>query len=285
MRNVHQELRARLHEAAEAHEPDRARILARIERGMADSARPGHRAPRPPFVAWTRIVGATAAVAGVLGVGSVAVAPGWTGDEAVNRSIAVSPTPTRSPDAGTGRPPVQLDPAPSTGKPANKSRPTPSRTPASDNPAMPPLPATSDHEDGPVRANGSVDPHSHEYWAQSNVALKTSEKLTALTVELRIALTDGVSSTGAWSTLPEKDLTLTVGEEDGFLVYRWVLREGRTVPQGEFVFAGQYNHARGDRDTQDDRYAISVTADGGQFSVGGDFAGHGRGDDSTKGDS
>ncbi|MEU7053292.1 hypothetical protein AB0A67_34025, partial [Streptomyces eurythermus] len=36
--DVHDELRARLHEAAEAHEPDRARILARVERGMDEYA-------------------------------------------------------------------------------------------------------------------------------------------------------------------------------------------------------------------------------------------------------
>jgi hypothetical protein len=49
MRDVHEELRARLCEARAAHEPDRARILARIERGMAAEARLG-RPARPPLI-------------------------------------------------------------------------------------------------------------------------------------------------------------------------------------------------------------------------------------------
>jgi hypothetical protein len=38
---VPDELRARLREAAEAHEPDRARILARVERGMSGASESG----------------------------------------------------------------------------------------------------------------------------------------------------------------------------------------------------------------------------------------------------
>ncbi|OSP41902.1 hypothetical protein B7767_18445, partial [Streptomyces sp. 13-12-16] len=57
-RDVHEELRARLHEAAGAHEPDRERMLARVERGMAGPARPEHRATRPPLFGWVRVAGA-----------------------------------------------------------------------------------------------------------------------------------------------------------------------------------------------------------------------------------
>ncbi|OSC63779.1 hypothetical protein B5181_21670, partial [Streptomyces sp. 4F] len=62
-RDVDEELRVRLHEAAGAHQPDRARILARVERGMAGEERPHqHRATRPPVLGWARVAGATAAV-------------------------------------------------------------------------------------------------------------------------------------------------------------------------------------------------------------------------------
>ncbi|MEW2395019.1 hypothetical protein [Streptomyces sp. NPDC046862] len=270
VRDVHEELRARLREAGEAHEPDRARILARIERGMAGEALP-ERPARPPLAGWARVVGATAAVAGLLAVGGYAVASAVKGDEPADQTVAVSPSPTPSPDA-TSRPPVKPDPTPSAEKPDRKPSPTPSRTPTAKNTPAAPLPETSDNEDGPLWSDGSVDPHSNDFWAQSNLTLKTGEKLTALTVELRVALTDGVNDAGAWRSLPEEDFTLTVGEDDGFLVYRWVLKEGRTVPEGEFVFAGQYDHARGGRDAKDDRYTMTATADGKQYTVGGDFA-------------
>jgi hypothetical protein len=279
MRDVHEGLRARLREAAEAHEPDRAHILARIERGMAGDVRP-ERPARPPLAGWARVVGATAAVAGLLAAGGYAVASAVKGEEPADRTVTVTRSPTPSPDV-TFRPPPKPDPTPSTDMPDSKPSPAPSRTPAAENPAPAPPPAAVDTEDGPLWSDGSVDPHSNDFWAQSNLTLKTSEELTALTVELRIALTAGVNSAGAWRSLPEEDFTLTTGESGGFLVYRWVLKEGRTVPKGEFVFAGQYDHARGGRDAKDDRYTMTATADGEQYAVGGDFTRHG--DDTDEG--
>lgn len=129
-------------------------------------------------------------------------------------------------------------------------------------------------QDGPLWADGSVDPHSNAFWAQSNVTLKTDQPLTALVVELRIALTEGVKDTGNWRTRPAADFDLAVRREGGFLVYRWTLAPGRTVPSGEHVFAGQYDHASGGRDAKDDTYRIDATAGAGESAaaVWGAFA-------------
>lgn len=279
--DVHDELRARLHEAAGAHQPDRERILARIERGMADPSgqdRSGHRATRPPAYGWVRVVAATAAVAGVLAVGGYAVASAVK-EDTPRQTVATVPTPTPSPDA-TSRAPVPpappADPTPEDTPESRETSEAPTRTTA---PAPPP--AAKGEEDGPLWSDGSVDPHSNDFWAQSNLTLKTGERLTALTVRLKIAQTGGVNDAGAWRSLPEDDFTLTVEERDGFLVYTWVLKEGRTVPPGEWVFAGQYDHERGGRDAGDDGYAMTATAGGEQLSVAGDFAPHD--DDSTSG--
>ncbi|MGW4757808.1 hypothetical protein [Streptomyces chartreusis] len=239
-RDVHDKLRARLHEAAGAHEPDRERILARVERGMAEQARPDHRATRPPAYGWLRVVTATAAVAGVLAVGGYAVASAVKEDRP-QQTVATSPTPEP--------------------------------------------PGAKGEKDGPLWSDGSVDPHSNDFWAQSNLRLHTSGQLTALTVRLRVAQTGGVTSTGAWRSLPEDDFTLTVGEKDGFLVYTWVLKEGRTVRAGEWVFAGQYDHERGGRDAKDDSYVMTATAGGEQLSVTGGFAAHDGNDPTPGGDS
>lgn len=252
-RDVDEELRARLHEAAGAHEPDRARVLARVERGMAGQGRdrPGHHgATRPPLPGWARVAGATAAVAGVLAVGGYAAASALKDDAPPQRSVATSPTPAPSPEATTRRAPA---PPAATGSAT----------------ARPPVSAV---EDGPLWSDGSVDPHSHDYWAQSNITLTTGEPLTALTVELVVAQTGGVTSTGAWRSLPEDDFTFTVEERDGFLVHRWTLKQGRTVPAGEWMFAGQYDHERGDRDAGGDRYSATATAGSERLSVRGDFA-------------
>lgn len=205
-----EDLRERLRTAAAAHRPDRARMLARIERGMAQEP-PAHpaRAPRGPMP-WLRVAGATAAVCGVLTAGAFAVT--------------------------------------SAGREGS-------------------LPAGN----GPLWSDGSLNPNSNSYWAQSEVTVKTSRPLSALTVELRIALNGGVNTTGSWRSLPEKDFVASAREEDGFLVYRWTLKPGRSVPTGTHTFAGQYNHAPGARDTGRDDYTARAGVAGGQTSVGGVF--------------
>ncbi|MGW3665787.1 hypothetical protein [Streptomyces sp. NPDC005141] len=279
--DVHDELRARLREAAEAHEPDRAHILARVERGMAGSGegRPSQRAARPPVLGWARVVGATAAVAGVLAVGGYAVASAVRDDAPPQQTVAVSPTPEPSPDP-TGRTPVAPEPSRRSGTPkeTDEPGPSPSDTPTATAPTATRVPAGKT-ADGPLWSDGSVDPHSNEFWAQSDVTLKTGEQLTSLTVELKVRQTGGVSDAGAWRSPPESDFTTTVAERDGFLVYTWVLKAGRTVWPGEWVFAGQYDHDRGGRDAKDDGYAVTATAKGGeQSTVAGDFAAHGDDD-------
>jgi hypothetical protein len=272
------ELIAQLHEAADAHEPDRARILARLERGMAAQSRPDHRATRPPVFGWVRVVSATAAVASVLAIGGYAVASAVKNNAPAEQTVSVSPTPTPtpSPDATSRNPVKPVAPKPSSGSgDTSHSSPKASASPprsATASPSAPVLPPASGTQDGPLWSDGSIDPGSNDFWAQSDVTLKTTKQLTSLTVQLKVKLTAGVTSAGAWRSLPEQDFTQTVTEQDGFLVYTWVLKEGRTVAVGEWVFAGQYNHERGGRDAKDDSYSAAGKAAGQQLSVKGDFA-------------
>ncbi|MFD4876805.1 hypothetical protein ACFWOB_26085 [Streptomyces sp. NPDC058420] len=272
------ELIARLREAAEGHEPDRSRILARLERGMAAQSRPDHRATRPPVFGWVRVVSATAAVASVLAIGGYAVASAVKSNSPAEQTVSVSPTPTPtpSPDATSRTPVKPVAPKPSSGSGTTHSTPSATATPttsATGSPSAPPvLPAASGTQDGPLWSDGSIDPGSNDFWAQSDVTLKTTKQLTTLTVQLKVKQTGGVTSSGAWRSLPEQDFTQTVTEQDGFLVYTWVLKEGRTVAVGNWVFAGQYNHDRGGRDAKDDGYSAAGTAAGQQLAVKGDFA-------------
>ncbi|MCY0922233.1 hypothetical protein OS965_29430 [Streptomyces sp. H27-G5] len=131
---------------------------------------------------------------------------------------------------------------------------------------------TPSTESGPLWSDGSVDPHSNTYWAQSNITLQTREPLTAFSLEVRIAQTGGVATTGTWQTLPAGDFDVVARESGGALVYRWTLKAGRTVPAGRHVFAAQYNHAEGGRDAGKDTYASTATAAGGAaHEVGGGF--------------
>ncbi|MFD4556991.1 hypothetical protein ACFWP5_22195 [Streptomyces sp. NPDC058469] len=271
------ELITQLHEAADGHEPDRSRILARLERGMAAQSRPDHRATRPPVFGWVRVVSATAAVASVLAIGGYAVASAVKNNTPAEQTVSVSPTPTPtpSPDATSRTPVKPVAPKPSSGSGTTHSSPKASASPtesATASPSTPVLPPASGTQDGPLWSDGSIDPGSNDFWAQSDVTLKTTKQLTALTVQLKVKQTGGVTSSGAWRSLPEQDFTQTVTEQDGFLVYTWVLKEGRTVAVGDWVFAGQYDHEHGGRDAKDDSYSAAGTAAGQQLAVKGDFA-------------
>ncbi|MFJ4913836.1 hypothetical protein [Streptomyces sp. NPDC088726] len=225
-----EELPRRLRGAARVYRPDRERMRARVERGMA-GGRPSGGVVRPPRGAtpWLRVAGATVAVCGVLAAGAFAVTSAG-GDGPPGERAAAPPSAATTPPASGGG--------------ARRA------------------------EDGPLWADGAVDPHSNAYWAQSNVTLRTAEPLSSLTVELRIALTGGVTSTGSWRSLPERDFTVSATEDGGYLVYRWALKPGRTVPAGTHTFAGQYDHAEGARDASGDYLtAHAVRASGQRASV------------------
>ncbi|MEU5216990.1 hypothetical protein AB0G79_12455 [Streptomyces sp. NPDC020807] len=226
-------LRRELREAGQAHQPDHARMLARVERGLSappPSRATRARAPRPRGAArrWPAAVAVAAAVAGVVGLGGLAVTT-LDGDRP-GAPAAVAPAPT-GPDG-----PRPAAPGPS------------------------------------ARAAGTVDPGSNRWWAQSDLALTTASDVSGLTVEIRVARTPGVANTGHWCTRPAEDFTVTVTEEPRTLVYRWVLKRGRTVPVGPHTFAAQYNHAEGVRDASADAYTVTLTGpDGGRTTLRGGF--------------
>ncbi|MCM2425056.1 hypothetical protein [Streptomyces sp. RKAG337] len=250
---MNEETTRRLREAAEAHQPDRARILARVERGATGTVAPHRR--RSIARSWPKAGLAGLAAAAILATGGLAVA-----------DIVRTPSPSHPPTAPAAPSPTATpSPTPSA---RTTTAPAPSTAPSSSRPT--PWAGTR-VESGPLWSEGSVDPASSVYWAQNNLTLRASQQLTSLTVELRVAQTGGVRSTGAWRTLPSDDFTVTVQQVGGALVYRWVLKPGRTVPPGQHEFAGQYNHATGMRNATRDSYRVDARASAGPSAVWGGF--------------
>ncbi|MFG2975809.1 hypothetical protein ACGFYY_22880 [Streptomyces sp. NPDC048331] len=226
----------KLREAAEAHKPDRERMLVQVRRGMAVAGADASDAPRISHgprarqrtraLSWGRVILATLAVGATLVAGAFTVASAQK-EGGRGRQVVTAPDATGAPSA----------------------------------------------ESGPLWSDGSVDPHSNTYWAQSNITLQNDEPLEGLTLEVRLAQTGGVATTGTWQTLPGDDFEVTVGGSGDAVVYRWKLKAGRTVPAGRHVFATQYDHAPGGRDAGDDTYAATAAtaASGGAYEVGGGF--------------
>ncbi|WP_158853332.1 hypothetical protein [Saccharothrix deserti] len=264
---MNEEISRQLREAAEAHQPDRGRMLARVERGMAGATV----RPRAPGIArsWPKVALAGVAAAGILATAGLAVAgivqtaPAHP-DSATSATVtSPSGTPSSTHSARTTDSPA---PPPAQGQ---SDRTTDGRSTAGDPKSA--SPSDDQLSDGPLSSEGSIDPNSHVYWTQSRLTLTTTQPLAALTVELRIAQTGGVQTTGQWQTGPGDDFTITVQEIDGTLVHRWDLKPGRTVPAGQHAFAAQYNHPNGTRDAHADSYGAQATAPDGPHAVWGDF--------------
>ncbi|WP_367323589.1 hypothetical protein [Streptomyces sp. HUAS ZL42] len=257
---MNEEIARQLGEAAEAHRPDRARMLARVQRGMAGPA-VRHRA-RPFARSGTRVALAGLAAAGILATGGLAVAAiVATSSPSATVTVPATPAPAVSSPQPTSARPTPVGPGPATTP--GSARPTP--------PATSPSPAAGESQNGPLWSAGSVDPHSTVYWTQSNLALKTTQPLTSLTVEIRIVQTGGVKDTGTWQTLPSGDFTVTVQEAGGALVYRWVLKPGLTVPAASHEFAAQFNNGTGVRSAAGDGYRVDARGSTGSASVRGGF--------------
>ncbi|MGY5115268.1 hypothetical protein ACWC2H_05265 [Streptomyces sp. 900105755] len=257
---MNEEIDRRLREAAEAHRPDRARMLARVQRGMAGPA-VRHRA-RPFARSWIRVALAGLAATGILATGGLAVAAiVTTSSPSPTVTTPAAPSPTVSSPHPTSVRPTPVAPAPATTP--GSSRPTP--------PSASPSPSAGESQNGPLWSAGSVDPQSTVYWTQGNLVLKTTQPLTSLTIEMRIVQTGGVKNTGTWQTLPSADFTVTTQEADGTLVYRWVLKPGLTVPAGSHEFAAQFNNGAVGRSAAGDGYRVDAQGSGGSASVRGGF--------------
>lgn len=296
------DLPERLREAAHAHRPDRERMLARVEHAMAADGT-GHDVPgsaarghdRPAAAPWMRVTAVTAAVAGAIGIGGLAVGAvtgtGQQGHSAVTSDSAepAKPSPAASDTAGGGeqRVPVQRHP---TTAPAHRRSPGPHSTAGRSTTASPPLQAPPPsipgsppqssgasptgtglpQSSGPLRSNGVLGANSDSYWTESDVQLTSQAQITSLTVELRIARVNGETYSASWTNATQVSVKVTT--EADFIVYRWTLAAGQKLPAATYTFAGQFTHDPGKGGTDGDRYTATVGfASGDPVTVGGGF--------------
>jgi hypothetical protein len=285
------ELPEQLREAAAAHHPDRERMLARIERATAGRGHGPERWRWRPGASWMRVTAVAAAVAGAIGLGGLAVGavtgegepagtsvtsggsgtvrPAPFGSGATATGPGAKPRRTSSPGhlpAGPGRTPgpTTTPPPPSPSHTAVTTPPAAATTaPATGTPGAP-------GADSGVSCTGALGAKSSAYWTESDLTLTTERALTSLTVELRVARTAGVESTGSYSSVPGQTAPSVTVEGDD-LVYRWTLNEGQTLSRGTYTFAGQFNHGPGDRDTGGDHFAATGNGPGGPAVAEGGF--------------
>jgi hypothetical protein len=258
-----EDLGAVLRREAGRHVPDGDAMFDRINRRrFAPEPVP---APRPfPLFTGLRPVAAAASVVATL-------VAGFTGIR-----ILSGAEPERAPAATTTATPAASMPATSAPLPAGSS-PEPGHTGGGTGSSPRSAPASAPPSFQPVsgflRSRGAINAHSARTWAQSDVTITTTEEITALDLAISVARTDGVRSTGSWSTVPGEMITLTVTVRKDVLIYRFTLEPGGRLAAGDYTFAGQYEHADGKRDAGADRYGAICWAGGRKAEVTGTFAG------------
>jgi hypothetical protein len=269
MRLIEDDLRAALRAEAVRHRPDREAMLDRITETAMRNQFARHRKAVPRL----RISGAAVAVAAVLGGGGFAQ---WAlaGDGApppappaptVNVSPSVDPSPSPS-----------VTPSPATSLSSSPPARSPRSAPASPSSAPPPsareseAPPADPTASGPLWSDGSVDASGAQ--GTGVVTIKTTERLTALDVTIRVARTPELASRGGSQQVPGASVTSTVAEEADTLVYRFTLSSGDEVGPGEYAFFARYVYEQGGRDAGRDTYAATaVTESGATVQVTGVF--------------
>jgi len=295
-------LTRRLRDAAGAHRPDRDRMLARVEQAMAEP-RPAPRRSRDGGSAapWMRVTAVATAVAGAVGLGGLAVGA-VTDDLDPAQTVVTSGGPGKGPGPGVPPPPspaaggehapdthTRLPSAPARPSGAERGRAhggggsrattrppstaTPETTPPTEirGPGPGGLPVSGGPvRDGPVFARGTISPSSTASWTQADVMLTSSGPIGSLSVELRVARTGGVASTGSYTSAPGA-MAPSVTVAGTQLIYRWTLATGTVLPPGTHTFSGRFRHTPGPRDTGGDTWTVRSAGPGGSSSVGGGF--------------
>jgi hypothetical protein len=257
-------VRASLRDAAQSYEPDRTAMVNRIASGRAATAagaQPARRSLLP--------VGAAMAVVLVLVASIFAVR--LSNDDDPRRNVVAAPPPVATAPAETGG----TDPttgatedSPATSDKADTTRPTTPSRPATSTPVKP---KASKARSTYLSTDGVVAPNSVATWSESNVELKNTKPLVELTVLIKVAMTPGTASAGKYTNATNSDFDVTVGREGNMLTYRFVLRDGKKLMPGDYLFAAQFTHRSG-RSRDADSYTVTAATGGADAELNGAFA-------------
>lgn len=268
---VNDDLHDRLRVSAEEFEPDRDRMWSRVSDGMRESrvvrAEPARSGWRVPLLAMA--TGAAVVLFGAIVVLGQTIGLGPVIDPSPNPP-AVDPA-TRAPGVTT---PADEEPETSAESATSDDAPEGGEEPDETATTEGPDAETGAEAPGDVdwlAVQGSIDRGSNDYWTQSNLVLDNEVRLSEVTVELRVAIGDGVNDTGSYSTNNTRFTEAVVTEEGGFLVYRWTLNDGQTLPADRYEFASQFTH-EASRSADADTYRITATnMDGEPTTITGHF--------------
>ncbi|WP_100445141.1 hypothetical protein [Glycomyces xiaoerkulensis] len=250
------EMRERLHMAAEEFRPDADRMWERVAAGAREpsmvKARPiRSRVPHLSIATGLAVVLITAmvSVGYWLEPASEPVPPG--------EATSSGPGPRPTSEAPTG---AESESGPTSEDPSDSAT-SPEVTPERRQPV---------DELDCCRIDAYVNDGSNEWWTQTDLVLDSSETITDLTVELHVVQREDLEYFEAWTTADQFFGEPDVFERDGFLVYRWTLLDGEELEPKEYTLAAQFSHGSGSRDSGGDYFVLEAESETGSGSIVGD---------------
>lgn len=230
-------VRSALRDAAQAYQPDRTAMVNRVASGRTAAA------TAAPRARWTLLgfypAAAAAAVAVILVLSMVAVRSARDGDSG---PIVAAPPP--SPTASASAPPTPTGTTTPPAKSTTGTSPTTTRRPSG-------KPTSTTF----LTTDGAMDANSVDTWSQSNVTLTNTKPLVELAVTIKVAMNPSTADAGRYTTVPNSDMTMTVTRDETSLTYEFVLRDGKKLQPGNYVFAAQFIHRSG-RSADADTYSV-----------------------------
>ncbi|MEU6860340.1 hypothetical protein AB0B28_15900 [Glycomyces sp. NPDC046736] len=245
---MNDELPERLRSAGDDFSPDRDRMWSRVSDGMREPRQAAERRPQ-----WRMPLAALAAGAAVVLIGGVVLL-----GQAIGLGPVISPSP-EPPAAGPGT--RSAEASETATDPGSSEAGVPSSAEITESATGTETGEAPEQDPRWITVDSGIDSNSNAYWSQVNLVFANSEPLTRLDVELRVAIGDGINSLGTWNTDNNLFSEGTESEEDGFMVYRWTLKDGATLPPGSYTLAAQFSHDQGPRSADEDSYRFDAATE------------------------
>jgi hypothetical protein len=111
--------------------------------------------------------------------------------------------------------------------------------------------------------SGRVASGTNAWWGEVDVMLSNTAPLTALTIQIRVQKTPGVTYSGQYNSYWGNMLSMGRTESSSAIVYTYTLNPGQTVPAGtNWLTGAQFGGNGTPHATSGDAYSVTATSGG-----------------------
>jgi aryl-phospho-beta-D-glucosidase BglC (GH1 family) len=125
---------------------------------------------------------------------------------------------------------------------------------------------------GSVTVSGRVTTNTNPWWGEVNVLLSNTAPVTALTIEIAVQRTPGVTYSGQYNSYWGGMMSMSNRQTATAVVYTYVLNPGQTLPTGTgWLTAAQFSGNGTPHPASGDTYTVTATSGGVTRTLTGTF--------------